>query len=218
MGDLILFLILNAIVAMAIVLGHLGRGLGASPRVMRRLVHFVTGFWPLLWPLFRSHHWALFTVTLWAVLLTLLASWPRFSRRLMLPFTFEGAWLWGSVSYAWTLVLVTLFLWGERTLAAASILAMAAGDPVAEAIGERWGKHHFHIPWCSQRTYEGTGAGFLGTSAGIFIALWACGAPIKPLPLLAAGVAGALAEAFSPAYLDNLTMTAAVALVLWGLG
>lgn len=218
MGDLWVFLLLNAVVALGIGLAHLGRRCGASPRPIRRLTHFATGFWPLLWPLFSTQGWALFTIGLWAVALTLLAMTPRRSRHLFGPFTFEGTWLWGSVFYAWAMFLVTLFLWNHRALAASSLLAMAAGDPVAEAIGEKWGRHHFTIPWCSQRTYEGTAAGFLGCCAGIFIGLWACGAQIRLVPLLSAGLAGALAEALSPAYLDNLTMTFAVALVLWGLG
>ena len=218
MSDFWTFLALNVVVALSVGLAHLGRSRGASPRPIRRLTHFAAGFWPLLWPLFSTRVWALATVGLWAAALTLLAATPRYSRRLFGPFTFEGTWLWGSVSYVWTMFLTTFLLWNHRALAAASLLAMAAGDPVAEAIGERWGKHHFTIPWCSQRTYEGTAAGFLGCCAGILVGLWACGAQVRPIPLLAGGLVGALAEAFSPAYLDNLTMTAAVALVLWGLG
>ena len=218
MGDLRAFLLLNGVVVLGVGLAHLGRRGGASPRRIRRLTHFLVGFWPLLWGLFDTQLGALLTIGFWAVALTLLAAIPRYSRPLMDPFTFEGAWMWGSVSYAWTMVLVTLLLWNQRPLAAASLLAMAAGDPVAEAIGERWGRHHFTIPWSSQRTCEGTAAGFLGCCAGILIGLWASGAPIRPLPLIAAGIAGALAEALTPAYLDNLTMTASVALVLWALG
>jgi len=218
MGDLKVFLLLNGLVASGLGLAHLVRLGGASPRPIRRLTHFLAGFWPLLWGFFHAQTWALLTIGLWAVVLTAFAALPKFSRSLMSPFTFEGAWLWGSVSYVWTMFLATLLLWERRGIAAASLLAMAAGDPLAEAVGERWGRRHFTIPWCSQRTYEGTAAGFLGCCGGVLLGLWALGEPIRPLQVAAAGLAGALAEAFAPACLDNLTMTAVVALVLWSLG
>lgn len=91
------------------------------------------------------------------------------------------------------------------------------GDALGEPVGTRWGKHRYRVPSLAgvpaTRSVEGSSAVFLGGSAAAFLGLLIGGiAPVTAaLVAIAAGLAGALVEAFSTHGLDNLTVQVAAA-------
>ncbi|HEX6693201.1 MAG TPA: hypothetical protein VF035_00720 [Longimicrobiales bacterium] len=86
------------------------------------------------------------------------------------------------------------------------------GDAVGEPVGTRWGRHRFRVPSLygvrSTRSLEGSSAVFAVGTAAAFIGCLAAGFdPTSATRMaVAAGLAGAAVEAFSPHGLDNLTV------------
>lgn len=90
----------------------------------------------------------------------------------------------------------------------AAVAALGLGDPAAAVVGERIGRRRF-VCWGSLRTVEGSLAAAIVTSVAVGGVVLATGGaePTGVLLLaLGAGAAAALAEAASPAGLDNATM------------
>ncbi len=91
------------------------------------------------------------------------------------------------------------------------------GDALGEPVGTRWGRHRYRVPSLAgvpaTRSLEGSSAVFLGGAAAAFLGLLIAGhSPVTAaLTGLAAGLAGALVEAFSTHGLDNLTVQLAAA-------
>jgi len=96
------------------------------------------------------------------------------------------------------------------------------GDALGEPIGTRWGRHRYSVPSLggvrATRSLEGSTAVFLGGCFAAFAGLYFAGAPARTSAYvaLAAGVAGAFAEAISTHGLDNLTVQlAAAGMAFW---
>lgn len=109
--------------------------------------------------------------------------------------------------------LVCFLFWGPAHHGAvyAGIAALAFGDPAAALVGTRWGQRRY-TRWAHGRSVEGSLAFFL--AAGIATAAIAALCPGGPSPVRAGvgcGVIGAIAEALSPAGVDNLTIPILVA-------
>lgn len=91
------------------------------------------------------------------------------------------------------------------------------GDALGEPVGTRWGKHRYRVPSLAgvpaTRSLEGSSAVFLAGAAAAFLGLAIAGvAPMTAaLVALAAGLTGAVVEAFSTHGLDNLTVQVAAA-------
>ena len=91
------------------------------------------------------------------------------------------------------------------------------GDALGEPIGTRWGKHRYRVPSLAgvpaTRSIEGSSAVLLAGAPAAFLGLVVGGvAPVTAsLVALAAGLAGAIVEAFSTHGLDNLTVQVAAA-------
>jgi phytol kinase len=98
------------------------------------------------------------------------------------------------------------------------------GDAVGEPAGTRWGKHHYRVPSLAgievTRSLEGSAAVLgVGTLAALLGLLFSGFSAAEALRIAAAaGIAGALTEAFSSHGLDNLTVQLAAAGVAWWLG
>ncbi len=116
--------------------------------------------------------------------------------------------------------LVDLLFWdyGHRGAVLAGIAALAFGDPAAALVGTHWGQRRY-ARWAYGRSVEGSIA-FL-VAAGLATGLIAAACPGGPSPVRAAvgcGVIGAIAEALSPAGVDNLTIPLLVAFAYQLLG
>ncbi|MGA1821314.1 MAG: diacylglycerol/polyprenol kinase family protein [Thermoplasmatota archaeon] len=91
-----------------------------------------------------------------------------------------------------------------------SVLVLAIGDPNASMVGIAFGDHP--MPWCSDKSLEGTFA-FLAVTAVVVMIFY------NPLMGLVCGVIGALLESlpFWNGMLldDNISVTALLALIIW---
>jgi phytol kinase len=98
-------------------------------------------------------------------------------------------------------------------------LVVGWGDALGEPVGTRWGKHRYRVPSLAgvpaTRSLEGSTAVFLGGCLAAFAGLHFAGIhlPLAVYVALGAGLAGAVAEAFSTHGLDNLTVQLAAAAV-----
>ena len=116
------------------------------------------------------------------------------------------------------LISVTWGLFGQPGLAAAAILMWGTGDAAAALIGIPCGKHKVRSRFTDgKKSWEGTAAMFLSAFAVGFGMLWA----VQKLPpaqalltALAAALAGAVTELFTPGEYDTVTVPLVIAAVL----
>ncbi|MCS7059645.1 MAG: phosphatidate cytidylyltransferase [Anaerolineae bacterium] len=115
------------------------------------------------------------------------------------------------------IAMILIFFERSRPLFVAALMPLTWGDAFAAIIGRRWGRHRYTVAG-ARRSAEGTAAmlGFSFLAVAGALAVW--GWPIGNALLYALCLAclSALAEAFSPAGLDNLTVPAAGVLA-WAL-
>ena len=179
------------------------------PFLFRKGLHAVVGFVTLILTVpFQHRGWAMVPPAVF----TLANATPRYRPRIpgLASSEREARGLW---MFPLGVCLVDLLFWsfGHRGAVFAAIAALAVGDPAAALVGTRWGQRRY-TRWAHGRTVEGSIA-FVVT-AGIATAVVAAVCPGGPAPLRAGvgcGVIGALAEALSPAGVDNLTIPLAVA-------
>jgi phytol kinase len=98
--------------------------------------------------------------------------------------------------------------------AAAGLLALALGDGLGGAVGRRWGRHRFRLPWGKEKSLEGSLGVALLSAAGIALAGCRFGLAPRTLAVLAGALAAAAAEALAPRATDNIAVPVAVWSVL----
>jgi len=126
----------------------------------------------------------------------------------------EGEGRWGGLS-TYPLAVLLLVLFAPLDVAAGAWAVLAAADPIAAAVGSRFPRPR--VPWHDRKSLVGTLVGAAaGTLACFGVLRWMGVAPAF-LPALAAGCAGALAEALPVRGDDNLRVAgcAALALAAW---
>lgn len=140
----------------------------------------------------------------------------------------------GTVYFALSITLLFLAFWRTNSpddkgyIAAAGTMAMTWGDSMAAIIGKRFGRHRYHVAG-GTRSWEGSVAMFVAAVVAMFLTLVLVpGSALGPLtPPLATGVAvaaaltgalvAAVAEAFSPAGMDNLSVPLLAGAVVFGI-
>jgi len=179
------------------------------PFLFRKVLHFVVGLVTLFLTVpFQHRGWAMVPPGVFTVANAVPRYRPRIPGLAVTERDARGLWM-----FPLGVCLVDLLFWsfGHRGAVFAGIAALAVGDPAAALVGTRWGQRRY-IRWAHGKTVEGSIA-FLVT-AGLATALVAAICPGGPAPLRAGvgcAVIGALAEALSPAGVDNLTIPLAVA-------
>lgn len=129
----------------------------------------------------------------------------------------------GTVYFAFAITLLFLIFWRSDSpadrgyIAAAGAMAMTWGDAFAAIVGKRWGRRRYSIAGAT-RSWEGSAAMFVFSAVAMFLTLALVpGSALAPLtPPLAGGlalgaallgaVAATIAEAVSPAGIDNLSV------------
>ncbi|MGB9553702.1 MAG: hypothetical protein ACPL7L_04950, partial [bacterium] len=195
-NDLRASLVTIALVALSWGLALLFKRLGTSTRLTRNFLHFVAGLWGLLWLLFQNQYIAvLFTLLgILALFLVLFGKRVPFFNLLSQPFSCDHHGKWGVLLFALSLFLVTFLLWEKKAQGTAVIFALALGDGLAEAIGCRWGKTFFPLPWNRKKTLEGSLACLLGAALAISFGFWITGSRPPFYLSLAGGAICALVE------------------------
>ncbi|MCS6882848.1 MAG: phosphatidate cytidylyltransferase [Oscillochloridaceae bacterium] len=139
----------------------------------------------------------------------------------------------GTVYFALSITLLFLALWRTNSpddkgyIAAAGTMAMTWGDSMAAIIGKRFGRHRYNVAG-GTRSWEGSAAMFVAAAISMFLTLVLVpGSALGPLtPPLTSGAAiaatltgalvAAVAEAFSPAGTDNLSVPLLAGAVVFG--
>lgn len=208
-------------------LAVLGAGLGACvllarwgvPRThVRDLLHVGAGSWVLGWPWWPGPT-APIAITLVAfiggVLVPVLASRVRALEKLRSAVAGADEQWSGIVLYVLSFgVFTAVGLWRSPFPAAAALLALALGDGIGGAVGLRFGRTRYRVPWAKPKSVEGTLAVAVMSAVGIAVASRWFDAPVALPVLLGASVIAAVFEALSPRASDNLLLPASVWTVL----
>ncbi|MBD6617136.1 phosphatidate cytidylyltransferase [Komarekiella sp. 'clone 1'] len=138
----------------------------------------------------------------------------------------------GTVYFAVSVTLLFGLLWrpdgpiDSAPIAVAGIMAMTWGDALAALIGRRFGQHKYQVG-NSVRSWEGSAAMFVASTAAIFLVLLLLpGSSLSPLAMplglgqailvaLVSATFATLAEAVSPHGTDNLSVPLVAAGVVW---
>jgi len=105
---------------------------------------------------------------------------------------------------------VSVFLF-PKLIAVTSLLILIISDMTSALVGRRFGKHRFR-----GKSLEGSVAFFLSAVVVVFFTPKFAYLPGEYIIGIVAGAAGAVAEAFSGAVDDNLTIPLSVGAVMWG--
>lgn len=229
-SDLIGFAASYAYATGLLVVGEvLRRFFGLSPNLTRKFIHISAGMWVFGILLLFTH---------WESGILPFATFI-FLNYLLYRYRLIGAMDTadsspGTVYFAISVTLLFGLLWrpdgpiDRVPIAVAGVMAMTWGDALAALIGRRFGRHKYQVG-LAVRTWEGSAAMFVASTAAMFLVLLLLpGSALSPhsVPfdtgraLLAALVGGAvatLAEALSPHGTDNLSVPLVAAAVVGAL-
>lgn len=121
----------------------------------------------------------------------------------------------GTVYFPIAFAALIVLFWSRPILLTASLMPMTWGDAMGAIVGRKWGKRRLGL---NGRSLEGSAAVFLFSLATVALTLIILG-PMNAVQALGIGAlvaaAATIVELVSPWGLDNLTVPAASALVLW---
>lgn len=123
---------------------------------------------------------------------------------------------WGTLFYAISIgvSIGVFFAQGQPHLAAIGIGVMAWGDGLAAIVGQKFGRHRYHI-WGMTKSWEGSLTMFMASfvvSVLVFSFVSGFGWPVWAIAVIIAAIATIL-EAFSKWGIDNLTVPLGSAIV-----
>ena len=205
----------------------LGRRLHWPQNVSRKIIHIGAGMW--VWGIlyfFDELRWGIIPFATFIVLNYLFYRKQTFSQMDTEKSTP------GTVYFAISITLIFLLLWRPAgpmdyiPIGVAGIMAMTWGDAFASLIGQPWGNKKFQV-FGHSRSYLGSAVMAVVSFAAIWLTLTflpdsslslfspAIGLTDRLLMTLLGAAAATLAEAFSPAGTDNLTVPLAASFFLW---
>ena len=121
----------------------------------------------------------------------------------------------GTVYFPIAFAALLALFWSRPALPAASLMPMTWGDAMGAIVGRKWGRHRLRL---NGRSLEGSAAVFAFSLVSVALTLTILG-PMSAAQALGIGALVAAAatavELASPWGLDNLTVPAVSALVLW---
>jgi len=125
----------------------------------------------------------------------------------------------GTVYFPLSFAAIIWIFWGQSHLVVAALMPMTWGDALAAIVGRRYGKIRYAVAG-SLRTLEGSLVMLVAGAVATLLALWLIPPPAFSLGqavLLAGATAlgATLAESISPWGIDNLTVPAVSALILF---
>lgn len=228
-GDII-GLVLSYIYAfgMLLIVEAIGRQFDWPQFFTRKVIHIGAGLW--IWGiLYFFDHWY------WGIIpfATFIALNYVFYRRRLFEQMDEAESSPGTVYFAFSITVLFILLWRTEPgqldrvpIAAAAVMAMTWGDALAAIIGKAYGRRTYRL-FDHTRTWEGTLVMVLASFTAIFLTLWLLpGSALSPgsavlgvgaavIMALFGSIVATLAEAISPAGLDNLSVPLSTALALF---
>lgn len=195
----------------ACVIAH---GLGLASTYVRDVLHIGAGVWILGWPLWHGGVIPLAIVAgvaLATAVLPFIAHHNRVAAKIVHSVT-NGAEHWtGLVHYtAMYATFTALAIISDPFPAAAALLALSLGDGIGGAVGRNFGRHRYQLPRAKQKSFEGSVAVALATTAGAALAAHLFGREVSVLSLLALGSVASVTEAIAPRSTDNLLIPVTV--------
>lgn len=192
--------------------------LGVARTHVRDVLHVGAGVWVVGWPAWTrpAVPVAITALALAGVLLLpVLAQRAAWAARAQAVVAGGGEQWSGIALYVLSFFALTaLGLWGQPFPAAAALLALALGDGVGGAVGLRWGRHRFQVPWAKAKSLEGTLAVAVFAALGVWLAALLFDVPASAGRVVLAGLVAAAVEAVSPRASDNVLLPAAVWVLL----
>lgn len=129
----------------------------------------------------------------------------------------------GPLYYGIVHVAATLIFWQHSPAGILALMVLCGGDGLADVIGRRWGRAK--LPWSADKSWAGSLAMFAASLAFglayvlLFNALWRFSPPLASgataLAVAAIALVAALVEAVSGTDVDNLSVSAAVVVMVW---
>jgi len=203
-----------------IALGEMLRRLGHRPiEFTRKFIHIGVGMW-VVGTAFLFETWYLALIPPATFVLINAFSYWRGTFKAMEREDRESL---GTIYFPISFGALVYFFWGQPVLMVASMMPLTWGDAMAAIIGQRYGHYRFTVGGRT-RSLEGSVAMFfwswITTSLALFAMPYLSGKPLINwmLALIYGGVVAlvsTLVEALSPWGIDNLTIPAATAAVLY---
>jgi phytol kinase len=175
----------------------------------RKFIHIGVGMYSLLAVnLFTDRTWAVIPPLAFVII-----NWLDWRFGIVQAMTSSSRSNLGTVYFPLAFAAIVWFLWERPALLVASLMPLTWGDALAAVVGQRYGRHAYHVLG-STRSLEGslTAYGFSAIATGLVLAGF--GVPAAVDAALLTALAATLVEAVSPWGLDNLAIPAASALVL----
>lgn len=222
-------LILSYVYAFGMLFGveALGRALKWGQPFTRKIIHIGAGLW--VWGiLYFFDHWY-FGIIPFATFIVL--NYIFYRQQAFKTMDAEDSTL-GTVYFAISITVLFAGLWRTEgqpdrvSIAVAAVMAMTLGDAMASIVGRKWGTHKYTV-FGHTRSFEGTWAmlifSLVGVIAGLILVPALGLSPNAVMPtstqmvimIGAATAIATLAEAMSPAGLDNLSVPLLSGLALW---
>jgi phytol kinase len=189
----------------------------ATPEVVRKVVHIGVGHVILLAWWLQVPAW----MGIGASLFFSIVAYLSYRYPLLPSINSIGRKSLGTFFYAVSIGVLVAWFWPlqQPQYAALGILIMAWGDGLAALIGQRFGRHPYHL-WGMQKSWEGSFTMFVlsGALAGVILGCtglgwgWQTGVISVIVAFIATGL-----EAFSNYGVDNLTVPVGSAALAFGL-
>ncbi len=192
----------------------LRRALRLGVEFTRKVVHIGVGMWAFGTAALFSSAWAAIVPPAAFVVI----NYVSYRRNLFQAMESADKSNLGTIVFPLAFIAMTLIFFDRsKALFVASLMPLTWGDSFAAIVGQRWGRHRFTIAGAA-RSWEGTLAMLALSFVSVALTLLVFGWPADVALLYAMLMAfvSALAEAISPAGLDNLTIPGA-GVLLWAL-
>ena len=175
----------------------------------RKFIHIAVGMYSILTI-------NLFSQRIWAIIPPLafvLINWLDWRHGIVQAMTSSNRSNLGTVYFPMAFAAIVWLFWEQPALLVASLMPLTWGDALAAVVGERYGRHVYHVLG-SSRSLEGSLTAFGVSALATGLVLAGFGAPDAVGVALVVALGAALAEAVSPWGRDNLTIPAVSAILL----
>jgi len=185
---------------------------GLSLVLTRRFVHVGVGMWAFgTVLLFQDWRWAIVPPLTFIVI-----NYISYRQDVFKAMEDKDKRNLGTVYFPISFAAIIALCWDKPAVVVGGLMPMVWGDALAAIVGQRWGRHQYHLFGYS-KSWEGTATMFVVSFVSVLLTLLFFGLPATTslvVSLIVAAVA-ALVEGLSMWGIDNITVPLVSAVVLW---
>jgi phytol kinase len=185
---------------------------GLSLNLTRKFVHVGVGMWAFgTVLLFRDWRWAIVPPLTFIVI-----NYISYRQDVFKAMEAKDKRNLGTVYFPISFAAIIALCWAKPAAVVAGLMPMVWGDALAAIVGQRWGRHKYHLFGYS-KSWEGTATMLVASFASVLLTLLFFGLPAPTnlvVSLIVAAVA-TLVEGLSIWGIDNLTVPLLSTAVLW---